>query len=417
VRTFAFTMEHADWDVVRFDTTNSVRLPAFLSVDGDDAMLVEVRRKSSRALPGEDDPRKVGFKVKVNAYDNSGQRWLGLNTLSLENGGDISPIDEGFQWNLHELASVDGFYGDGYGAARANWILVTMTIPAHVLDVEGVEVEVAETTEVLGVYTSVEQRNTRFLTSRGIPTTAGATWFWKQSDIGPPRLDVGTGTSPHQEELCYVPFGTESGTVDGGDGGKGGKGGKKGTTSSTCVRPADDSALAEQLDRLVDMDRMLTLGAIEAYANNHDGMLTKGKNFFFLDRTESDVIVPRTFYPWDLDTGFNGVETNIYAVSTGRGRKGSTTYGQSDYQALILNHPAYRLRYNAIMLGLLDGPLARAKLQAFLDQVEPGLVAAFAQDPYQGADIASIARLRSWIDQRDPIVRSQVAVNLPAPRS
>jgi GDP-L-fucose synthase len=27
-RSFSFTMDHADWDVVRFDTTNSVRLPA-----------------------------------------------------------------------------------------------------------------------------------------------------------------------------------------------------------------------------------------------------------------------------------------------------------------------------------------------------------------------------------------------------
>jgi putative ABC transport system ATP-binding protein len=61
-----------------------------------------------------------------------------------------------------------------------------MTIREQVTDA-GV---VAASTEVLGVYTSVEQRNRRFLTSREIPTVAGSTWFWKQSDIGPPEAEI-----------------------------------------------------------------------------------------------------------------------------------------------------------------------------------------------------------------------------------
>jgi hypothetical protein len=414
VRTFAFTMERADWDAVRADLSYALRRPAELRVDDAEPLLVEVRRKSSRALPSESDPRKVGLKVKVDGYV-SGQRWLGLNTLSLENGGDISPVDEGFQWNLHELASVDGFYGSGYGAGRANWVLVTMTIREHV-DADGTVVPA--TTEVLGVHTSVEQRNKRFLSSRGIPTAVGATWLWKQSDIGPPEQEVGEGLSPHQVELCYVPFGTESGTSDGG--GKGGKGGSKPRAGSTCAKPADDTALRAQLDRLVDMDRMLTLAAVEAYANNHDGMMTKGKNFFFLDRVESGTVVPRTFYPWDLDTGFNGIDANVYAVGTsagGKGRRTTVTYTQSAYQQLILNHPWYRQRYDAILLGLLDGPLAASELHAFLDAVEPSLAAAFAQDPYQASGIDAIARLRQWIDAREPRIRAQVSAGLPAPRA
>lgn len=410
VRTFAFTMDRADWDTVRADLTYELRRPAELAVDGGPPMLVEVRRKSSRALPSEADPRKVGLKVKVDGYV-SGQRWMGLNTLSLENGGDVSPVEEGFQWNLHELAAVEGFYGEGYGPGRANWVLVTMTVTDPGAD--GAVVTAA--TEVLGVYTSVEQRNKRFLTARSIPTTVGSTWFWKQSDIGPPEPEVGEGLSPHQVELCYVPFGTQSGETDGG--GKGGKGGTRPRAASTCTKPATEAALQLQLDRLVDMRGMLTLGAIEAYANNHDGMLTKGKNFFFLDRVDGATAVPRTFYPWDLDTGFNGIDANVYAVGTGRNKRGGTTYTQSAYQQLVLNHPAYRAQYNAILLGLLDGPLDADALHAFLDAIEPVLAPAFAQDPYQPGAIGAVDTLRSWVDRREARVRAQVTANVPLPRS
>jgi hypothetical protein len=49
-----------DWDTIRHDTTNEIEVPALFWADGESPILVSVRRKSSRALPSEADPVKVG---------------------------------------------------------------------------------------------------------------------------------------------------------------------------------------------------------------------------------------------------------------------------------------------------------------------------------------------------------------------
>jgi hypothetical protein len=51
VRTFNLELEPADWDVIRFDTTNEIEVPAMFWADDETPILVSVRRKSSRALP------------------------------------------------------------------------------------------------------------------------------------------------------------------------------------------------------------------------------------------------------------------------------------------------------------------------------------------------------------------------------
>jgi len=386
----------AAWDVVRFDLTFSSVLPArFVEVvDGVETgtpLRVGVRRKSSRALPSEADPRKVGLKVGFSDFV-SGQRWNGVSKISLENGGDISPVHEGMAWQLHQLASVDGFYGAGHDPALAAW--------SHVR-VNG---------EYLGVYTSVEQRNKQFLRNRGL-WTSGSTWLYEQDDIGLPAIDEGPdalpdGTvpnSPTYDRLCFAPFRPTSGSG-----------------AATCPVPTD-GVLDELLDGAIDMQAMLTEAAVDAFTVNDDALLTHGKNFHFVDRVVDGVDQLRRYYPWDLDAVFRVPARNIYSVSSSTSKRGVTTYGQSPFQTLILNHPVYRARYNQIMVGLLDGPLSAANVDALFARVRPALLAALAQDPYAGLvgvgdPAAHMDDLRTWIRTREATVRSQVAANVPAPR-
>lgn len=380
----------AAWDTVRFDTTNTIVVKALFyeRLNGEDQLplVVGVRRKSSRALPNENDPQKIGMKVRFSHFV-PGQRWRGVNQLSLENGGDVSPLYEGMAWQLHQAASTSGFYGSNYNPALAAWATVT---------VNG---------SMLGIYSSVEQRNKRFLQNRSLWTN-GKTWFYEQDDIGMPELDEGPdpladGTvihSPTFESLCFRPFRPASGSY-----------------AATCPTPTD-GLLDETLDSQIRMQEFLTQAAIDAFTTNDDALM-KGKNYNFVDRTGE----LRRYYPWDLDSVFRSTGNNIYSSGSTSNRRGMINYTQTEWQTLILNHPGYRVRYNAIMLQLLNGPLSTASIDALFDRVRPAVSAAMKADPYlnyvvSGSVDDHFAQLRAWIATRDSEVRKQVSANAPAPR-
>lgn len=362
----------ADWDTIRRDTTNEIEVPARFWADGEAPILVSVRRKSSRALPSESNPVKVGLKVDINELVD-GQKWRGLTKVSLENGADSGVVEEGFAWNLHQLAA--GSYG--YQAALASWVQ---------LRVNG---------QLIGVYVNAEQRDKQMLRNRGL-WTEGETWLYDQDDIGLPVLEEGEGPDPIFNALCYSPFNLT--------------GGKKG--GGTCPIPSD-ATLALRLPQLVNMNGMLTQGAVDAYTDNHDSLIAHGKNFQFADFSDpagTGKDTRRLYFPWDLDAVFRSTSGNIY------GAQNSRKVTTSPYQEVILRHPTFRARYNQIMLGLLNGPLSVANLHSFLNQSEAALSAALAADPHvRGSN--QFQRLREWVAARDANLRAQVAANgPPAPR-
>src|SRR5687768_2502797 len=152
VLTLNLEMAPADWDTIRFDLTNEIEVPAMFWADGgtEPTLLVSVRRKSSRALPSELNPVKIGMKVDINEFVN-GQTWRSLTKLSLENGADKNPITEGLAWNLHEMATGTGLYPGGYHAGLAAWARVVIN------------------GEYIGLYINVEERDSQFLRNRGLP--------------------------------------------------------------------------------------------------------------------------------------------------------------------------------------------------------------------------------------------------------
>lgn len=362
-------MDNSDWDTIRRDLTNTIEVPAQFHAAGETPIAVTVRRKSSRALPSESNPIKVGLKVKT----VSG-RWHGVTTLSLENGADVGPVAEGMAWNLHELASVEGFYGADYHAALASWVRVYLN------------------GEYIGVYVNVEQRNKQFLRNR-FDTTDGI-WLYEVDDIGGWALDAGDPHSPTFTALCFSPF--QSGGRKGGGG--------------SCPQPSD-AQLEIILNQYIDMRVMLVEGAVDAFTDNIDALFSHGKNFKFVDFAVSTE--RRLHYPWDLDAVFRKVDGNIYGAASGR------KFTQSPYQSVILNHPAFRQQYNEIMLALVDpgGPLGESKLHAFIDGVQAAVQPALDEDPYVGGfGSGQFASLKSWISRRIPAVQAQAQANLPAPR-
>ena len=371
ILTLNLQLADQDWDTIRHDTTNEIEVPAWFWADGETPILVSVRRKSSRALPSEADPIKIGLKIDVNELVD-GQRWRDLTKVSLENGADSGVVQEGLAWNLHRLAS--GSYG--YQAALASWVQ---------LRVNG---------QLIGVFVNAEQRDKQMLRNRGL-WTEDETWIFDQDDIGVPEIEEGDGFSPTYDLLCYVPFRVA---------------GKK--SSDVCPTPSD-AELANQLPLLINMQGMLTQGAVDAYTDNPDALLSHGKNFQFVDfidpnNTGKDT--RRLYFPWDLDAVFRSTTGNIYA--SGSGRK----VAPSPYQEVILRHPVFRAQYNQIMVDLLNGPLSVANVQTFLNQAEAVISSALANDPFpttDGSQADEFARLRAWVAARDVNVRGQLSVNGP----
>lgn len=359
-----------DWNTIRKDITNTIEVPAQFHADGETPIAVTVRRKSSRALPSEGNPIKVGLKVKTVTG-----RWHGVTTLSLENGADVGPVAEGLAWNLHEMASADGFYGAGYHAGLASWVK---------LHVNGA---------YIGVYVNVEQRNKQFLRNR-FGTTAGL-WLYEVDDINGWALEAGDPHSPAFTALCFSPFQAAA---------------KKGGGGSSCAQPSD-AQLEVLLNQYINMQAMLTEGAVDAISDGSDALFSHGKNFSFVDFLDSNG--RRMYYPWDLDAVFRGTDGNIYGSASGR------KFSQTPYQSVILNHPVFRAQYNQILLGLVDpaGPLSETNIHGFLNAAAVAVQPALDTDPYVGTfRSGQFSSLKSWISRRIISVRTQALANKPAPR-
>ena len=370
LRTLNLQMTTQDWDFVRKDLTETYR-SGWLSADGETPINVAIRRKSSRALPSESNPIKVGLKIDINEYVD-GQTWHGLTKLSLENGADSGVVEEGVAWAMHRMA---GAPLNGFAVAYANWVKV---------NVNG---------QYIGVYVNAEQRDKQALRQRGV-WDGDSTWFYEQTTLGA-LLEEGDPHSPALGHLCYSPFRSKS--------------------EPKCKTPSD-AVLGSDLPAWLDMDAFLTYCAVEALVDNKDGLCSHNNNAFFVDVRADRMAAGerRVYMPWDLDTVFQHTTGNIYG-----GRSNTKKLMQSAYESVILGHPAFRAQYNAKVLELTapSGSLSLSALQAFLDQSEATLSAALAADPYAGSGTGSFGRLETWLPARYTNARNQATANRnPAPR-
>jgi hypothetical protein len=368
VVTLHLHMSSSDWDRVRHDQPSQDEgwvpevAEALMWGDGEVPLQVTVRRKgqSDTPLPA-GDPQKVSLKIDIND-PVEGQKWRGLTKLSLENGSE-NPLSEGFAWIAHRLAWEAGIYD--HEAAYSGWVRL------YVND------------ELKGVFVNAEQRDAQFLRNHGYDK-GPSTWLYKVD--GSSALEVGVGHSPAHTHLCYPPF--NSGASGGGGGGG-------------CPQPN----LEVDLPQWINVRSFFTLGAVEAFLENKDGLFThSGKNSYAVD---FDPPYPRTrlYFPWDQDTTiFQG---------------NASIYGNEPYQATLLAHPWFGKVYEQLLRDLTDGPFSVAALHAVIDRIEAGVGPAFNQDPYVygGNSAGAFDDLRNWVSTRVPNVRSQLTQSyLPRPQ-
>jgi hypothetical protein len=388
----------ADLALIRADETFDIEVPALFWVDNVDPSPGEwnavIRRKSATPIGD-----KVSYRLKLESRVGGGSsRWNNLRSFSLENGDDQDVVSEGLAWFLHRQAT-----GPDYRPGLAAWTRLTM----HVVAEDG-SVEV----QPQGVYLNVELPDKRFLQNRGLWTSTSTSWLYKQDDIGLPELKEWPNDSaglaidsPAYQTLNYAPF-REPVVV------------RKKVQNPT----PPDSVLLTDLDYWINMNSLLTLGAVNAFATNPDELFNHGKNFFWADFGASPADhLSRLYFPWDLDAAIRDPKGSIYATITGTGRKVSIK--QHPYQSVILNHPVFRVRYNEVMSDLLDGPFSLAALEGFLDQSQALLTEALLADPNNriGQSPEAIAAhfdgLRRWVAERRASVRAQIDANgPPAPR-
>ncbi|MCK4413097.1 MAG: CotH kinase family protein [Candidatus Eisenbacteria sp.] len=345
VLTLNLEMNPLDWATIQNDETFDIEVPANFWADGEEPILVSVRRKSADPLTEAEGFLKVSLKIDINEYV-SGQTWHDLKKVSLENGDDQDVVSEGLAWHLHRLAS--GVEGYGYPAGHGCWVT---------LYINGI---------YTGVYVSVEQRDEQFLRNRDL-YVSGETWLYKLGDIGEAELKVGEGDSPTYEALCYSPFRSDG---------------------SACETPGP-ATLAAELPLLVNMQGMLTLAAVNAFATNPDALFTHGKNVFFADFLGGRT---RMYFPWDLDSVIRDSGSSIYPSG-------------SAYAEVLLGVPEFHDLFTQIMNNLLCGPLAAGDLVTFLDDVEGLLAEALENDPNnQIGEDETVAEhfdeLRSWVTAR-----------------
>ncbi len=348
------SLSPTDWQTVQNDTSYSIEVPGWFNLAGEQAILVSVRRKSCDALNAGTGFQKVSLKIDINEYV-TGQDWHDLKKLSLENGDDEDVVTEGLAWALHRMAS--GPEGYGYEAGLCNWAALT---------INGV---------YTGLYVNPEQRDKRFLENRG-QWIDNLTWLYKLGDIYSDTLKAGTGESPEHQALCYDPFQRPNGGC------------------STPPPPAFES----EVRSMIDLQGMLTMGAVNALVSHPDSLFSKGKNLHFADFTVGS---KRRYYPWDLDSVMNQLNWDIYNPG-------------KHYADHLLGTPAIRAEYRQLFTDLLDGPLAEAEIHAFLDRMEPILTPWLELDPnnqigFGGSIAAHFQAKKTWLGQRIPIVRTQIA--------
>jgi len=373
--TLNIEMNPSDWNDVTEDLTFDIEKPAWFWADGEESnkLFVSVRRKSGDPLPpafGGGGP-KISLKIDINNYD-SDQDWHGLTKLSLENGDDNNVLTEGIAANLHQMAS--GPEGYDYDPWRANWVKVYVN--GH----------------YYGVYVNAEQLDKRYLQNRG--------WYvWHESWLYQYRgeynftLEIGDDLNPRSPaagELCYRPFRHERDPNL--------------MPDAFCDQP-DSSTLVTQLNELIDMQGFLSLAAVGAFIANPDSLFTHQRNAHFLDFNYLNPAETRKrmYLPWDVDAAFQSKTFDVYGSSP------------TEYQQVILNNPPLLAQYNRILCDLIAGPFSDANLLALIDSIEPVLIQAIADDPYNRLGTNTIEgvadefdSIRNWLTARVANVRTQV---------
>jgi hypothetical protein len=341
VLAFSLELDPGDWATVQADTTNSIYVPAQMTCNGGDLVTVAVRKKRSDGAP------KVGLKVDINRIVD-GQSFSTLKKMSWENGigegstdGSIEALaSEVLAWRLMHLSPA-----------------ITGRAAFMTLEVNG---------EDLGVYANVEQVDKRFLRFR-VGNDSG--WLYKISGSDKDGYKTNeTVPNPYEEAFCFW-------------------------NKNGCPMPSA-AELATSLPQILDIEQVLTVGAVNALIANTDAPILKANNYIHYDYDGG----VRLYFPWDLDTAMR----DGYDVFTGTVPGGVTYF----VDALFSN---WESDYARLLEEMLAGPLTLEAIEAEIDRIETVAGAAFAAEPFlSGSAAGAASALRSYWQSRHPEVVASV---------
>lgn len=339
-------MAPGDFSALLADQTNSVYFPAELRCGDEEPFSVGVRRKRSGGNV------KVGLKVDID-YVFPNQTFYGLKKLSLENG-----VSEGTTTDNGEASS--------YLSEYLGWRLMVLS---GLVTSRAVFARVHVNGELLGVYVNVEQVDKRFLLHR-LRDNSG--WLYKKSG------STGDGLKTHETDGLADPYADYFCFWESGGG-------------ACAVPPAD--ALAQELPAHLDMEQMLTLGAVNALIANTDAIIFKDNNYYFYDWSGG-----RLYLPWDLDTAMKE-HFDVFAGGGG---------GMTDkFTAVLFSH--WEDDYDAILTDLLANALSLDAIDAEIARAETVAAGAFASDPYMNGTMDSAtSEMRIFWAERHAEVQAQV---------
>lgn len=350
------TFAAGDWEKLKADTSNTLFFAADFSCGGEAALpfKVGVRRKRSGSVD------KPGIKLDFNYYQ-PGAEWQTLKKLSLENGISEGPdttvslrdlVAEYLGWRMMNLS--------GAHSSRAAFAR---------LFVNGAFV---------GTYVNVEQVDRRFLRSRLGDDTG---WLYKHSGSSGDGYKTNVGVpNPYEAFLCFLDANPPSG----------------------CQRPTD-AGLATYLPEHLDIPQMLRFGGVNAIIANTDAPFVKTNNFIFYDYAPAPSGHRRVYLPWDLDTTMKDAAAPFFFGAQ----------GTSLYTSVLFTH--WEADYDALLTGLLAGPLQLAAIQGELDRVAAVAGAALDADPTVAGETtaAACAELGSYWSARHPQLMTELENHLP----
>jgi cysteine-rich repeat protein len=340
---YHLTMSAADFEALKADTTNSIYFQASFRCNDGPEQLVGVRRKRSGSID------KPGLKIDFNELVPGGA-FFGLKKLSLENG-----ISEG---------SGTGSSGDVLSEYLA-WRLVVLS---GAQSSRAAFARVFVNGQLIGAYTNVEQVDKRFLRTR-LGDDSG--WLFKKSgSSGDGYKTNETLANPFEADLCFL--------------------------HQSCPAPAA-AELEAYLQEHLDVPQMLLFGGLNLLLANTDSPILKENNYYFYD----SALLPRFYFPWDLDTVMN-TDLTLFTSSV----PGGTTRFKD---ALF---PPFEDNLDLLLTGLLAGPLSLATIEAELDRaLATGGPALDADPTLAGDSAAEVAGLKSYWTTRHAQLTAELAAH------
>ncbi len=348
-----------DWEKIMRRPFENVRARFRCGQVAIDAIAVRVKGNSSAGVPSE----RKSLKLDFDAYDKKAS-FHGAVKLNLHNAFKDPTL-------MREFLAYRLFKAAGVPSSRAGFARVFVRI--------GDEKE-----RYLGLYTTVQQADRLFL-QQNFRNAEGNLW---KGEAGSDFTWFGDDPEP------YGGYELNSN-------------GKRGDYSRLIelvktVNQAPDSSFAAEIEKRLDVDRLLSYIAVNTLLSNLDSPSGSGHNYYLYHDPEADRF---TVIPWDLNEAFGNFKmqegSDMLEMSIDEPYSGEKILFKR-----ILSVARFRDKYRQILKTICSGPFSPANMNREIDRLVKLIGRAVEEDsmkPYSTDDFRR--GVESDIQARGPFDR------------